>query len=422
MEIITGSYLVTCNHIGYFNRGALVIDQDRIAAVGPEEFLLKKYPNAKRTDYKDGFILPGLVNAHCHLDRAGFYQRYPVETETSISSVAWLLEGLNYLSKTPADVIAKKAEENLDHFRESGVTTLGVMSQTESIYPLVKNSGLRGIVFQEIISGPSEGAQRKFEIALALIDKYSNGNSKVQMALAPYSAYTLSRNMLNIIAGHAKDLNLPIQLHLAETFAEMEFFFESKGYIADKLFPAIGWEQLPPPHKKTPIQHLSDIGFFQTDTALIGGLHLSTTDYRLLCRHLAKVIYCPSGNRRLKLGELPWGHLKEYGIAVALGTETYMDAGGFNLWDEMRLAIQQAKPEPTAEDVLRMATIGGARALHLDTKTGSLEVGKQADYIVVDLPKPDHETLEDVCRTVVTNGSPSQIRRVAVAGETLYGG
>ena len=328
---------------------------------------------------------------------------------------------MHYLTLTPPETLAKKIEQSLKHAIQIGTTTLGAMAYYEGTYPLLKNCGLRGVVFHEILSGPNKKAQERFEVALALLEKYGGEKlSLMKMGFAPHSAYTLSRNLLNIISRHAKDHHLPLQIHLAESFAEMEFFYDSKGPIAEQLFPAIGWEELPPAHHKTPVQHLSDIGFFATPATLVGGLQLSTHDFPLLRRHLTKVVFCPSGNRRLKLGSLPWSKLKECGIPVALGTEVFADSEGFNLWHEMKLALREGStPPPTAEEILRMATLGGARALGLDAVTGSLEVGKEADYLVVNIATEQNESAESICQKIIAQGGPSQIRRVAVAGKAL---
>ena len=333
MDIITGKYVVTCNHQGFIPKGAIAVENGKILEVGTLPDLVDRYPESQVENFGSGVILPGLVNAHCHIDRTGFYEKFAVDTGTSLSPTAWYLEGLQYLTKTSPENLAKKIEQSLKHFVQTGVTCVGTTSYFEGTHPIVKTSGLRGVVYNEILSGPDKQAQHRFEIALALSEKYAAGDtSRVAVGFAPYSAYVLSRNLLNIISRHAKDHKYPIQIHLAETFAEMEFFYESKGPIADQLFPAIGWEELPPPHKKTPVQHLSDINFFSSPTSIVGGLHLATQDFPLLRRHMARVIASPVGNRRLRFGVLPWGKLKEFGIPVGLGTELFGNTEGFNLW------------------------------------------------------------------------------------------
>lgn len=422
MKLVSADWLLPLNHVDIIPNGALVTDGDTLIAVGPKVKLQQEFPNLEEEHFSESVILPGLIVAHCHLDRAGFFERFMIETDSTYSPTHWLLEGLRYLSRTPAATVAERMEREIDHFLENGVTCIGVMAHYEGTFPLMKSKPIRGVVFQEILSGPDKRAQQRFEVALALIDKYLEAKpSHLKIGLGPYAAYLLSRNLLNIISRHAKDNNLPLQMHVAENFAEMEFFFESKGEIATKLFPAIGWEDLPPPHRKTPVQHLEDIGFFNTPLSLVGGYHLSAADFPRLARSLARVVYCPSANRRFKFGQFPLKQLQEQGIPIALGTETFYQTDGFSIWDEMRLALQEgSQPLPTPVELLKMVTQQGATALHFEETTGTLEPGKKADFIVIRKPTISGViNMETLSRELILQTTPSSIRQVVIGGEGL---
>ena len=234
----------------------------------------------------------------------------------------------------------------------------------------------------------------------------------MRVGLAPAAPYLLSRNLLKIISQQARDLSLPIQMHVAESFSEMEFFFDSQGAIANDLFPALGWRELPPAQRKTPTQYLADIGFFEAPVTIIGGLHLSASDFPLLARHLARIVYCPTLNHVMKHGMLPLGKLVESGIPIGLGTGIWNTRLGFSLWDEMRLALKHgSQPLPTPEELLRMATIGGARALGLDHLVGTLEKGKKADYVVVRMATK-RENEKDLIAHLIQETEPQHILRV----------
>lgn len=423
MKLISAAWLLPLDDSEAIPNGAIVIDEDSIVAVGSAENLKKEFPTAPREDFPKGVLLPGLVNAHCHIDRIGFFERFTVETETQISPVAWLLEGLHYLSKTPAATVAEKIKRGLDGFLNTGVTCVGAMTHYEGTFPLFLDHALRGVVFQEILSGPDKRAQQRFEVALALIEKYQGAKPEgLKIGLGPYAAYLLSKNLLNIIAGHAKDGGLPLQMHAAESFAETEFFYESKGAIATQLFPAIGWEELPPAFRKTPIQYLEEIGFFTAPLSLVGGYHMSSTDFARLARAQATVVYCPSANRRFKLGILSLKKLREEKIPVALGTELVAQAEGFDLWEEMRLAIKEgSNPLPTALELLKMAAPGGARALGFEKELGSLTPGKKADYLIVEKPEGKCGNPEDLCRELIRDTTASSVKRVSIGGKIVKG-
>lgn len=422
MKLVSASWLLALNHIDLLPNGAMAVDGDTIAAVGPLSELQHQYPSAAHEHFEDTVLMPGLVNAHCHLDRCGFFERYTVETETNFSPVTWLLEGLNYLSRTPATTVAARIQRELDSMLERGITCVGAMTHYEGTYPLAAAHPIRGVIFQEILSGPDKRAQQRFEVALALIEQYAEAKpNHLRMGLGPYSAYLLSKNLLNIISRHAKDKRIPLQIHVAEHFAEMEFFFDSKGAIATELFPAIGWEEMPPPHRKTPVQHLEDIGFFAAPLSVIGGYQLSASDFPRLGRGLARVIYCPSANARFKFGQFPLKQLQKHGIPVALGTEVLSSPEGFDLWEEMRLALGYgSQPLPTALELLKMATRQGAFCLGFENGAGALEAGKKADYLVVELPTKTSDP-ETLCRELILHTTPSSIRRVAIGGQIVKG-
>jgi cytosine/adenosine deaminase-related metal-dependent hydrolase len=255
---------------------------------------------------------------------------------------------------------------------------------------------------------------------MALADKYQEKNNDlITVGLGPFAPYLLSKNLLVIISQHARNMGIPIQIHTAESFAEMEFFYDSRGSIATTLFPAIGWvDELPPPHHKTPIQYLSEIGFLDASPAIVGGLHLGIRDFTVFARNMCRSIYCPRTNHFLGHGTYPFGKLREHGIPIGIGTDTLNGPAGFTLWDEMRFIQKtEVSPQPTAKEILQMATIGGARVLSLENVTGSLTEGKAADYIIIDLPEcPSPSLIYDV---LIRNTKAHNVKKVVVSGEIL---
>ena len=423
MRLIAAKFALPMNGTDCIPNGTIAVgEQGNIEAVGPLENLKKEFPQASLEEFPDSVLMPGLVNAHCHLDRAGFYSRYSVETPASLSPTAWFIESLQYLSTTTSNAVSTMMDKSIDRQIDLGTTCIGSMNHYEGAFPILKAKGIRGVNFVEIFSAPTKEAQTRFEIALALIEKYHDDNGLMQMGLGPFAPYVLSKNLLNIIAQHARDRKLPIQIHVAETFAEMEFFFDSKGPIAEEIFPWLGWEDLPPPHQKTPIQYLEEIGFMKTSFSAVGAYHLSASDIPRLVRGKTKVVYCPTSRKRLNLGDFPWKRFKEGEIPVAIGTDLYSDADGFNVWEEMRLILKEnTNALPTATEVLKMGTYNGSAALGLKDRTGSLEAGKSADYILVQCPELKKYETESLCRGLIEQTGAGQINRVVVAGKTFRG-
>lgn len=408
--------------------GAVAVELDRIHAFGTVEELKARFPQAEVRNYPEGILMPGLVNAHCHLDLVAFHnpQTFPGEEitlEAPGEFTQHLLDSIEFKHDAPPEKIIEGIQRGINRLIETGVTCVGDMTHFEGTFKLLRETGLRAVVFPEVLAGRGEAAQHKFEVALALIEKYTDAtHTRVQVGIGPYAPYLLSRNLLKIISQHAKDASIPVMIHVAESFAEMEFFFDSQGPIATDVFPNLGWQDLPPAQRKTPVSYLSEISFFEAPTTIVGGLHLSAKDFPLLARHLARVVWCPTTNDIMKHGSFPYAKLQEYGIPTGLGTECWLGRLGFNLWDEMRTARSQGSSTqpPTAREALHMGTMGGARALGIDHVTGSLEDGKKADYIVVQVPNwSEMEGEEALYERLIEGTEPHHVHHVSVGGNVL---
>jgi len=420
MELITAKYLLPMDGEA-IEDGGIVTEFGKIKAVGKAGELKKEFASAEESHYPTSVVMPGLINAHTHIDLSGAFN---IGAEESAGRgpdyIDWLITILNHRNKLSIKDTIINSQAALKYMIEAGVTCIGDMTCFEGIFNIVEEMGVRATIFPEIYSGAGEGAQDRFETALALAEKYiDKNNDLINVGLGPFSPYLLSRNLLVIISQHAKNMGVPLQIHAAESFSEMEFFYDSRGSIATNLFPALGWtDELPPPHHKTPIQFLSEIGFLEAAPAIIGGLHLGARDFAVFTRNMCRTIYCPRTNQFLGHGTFPFGKLREHGIPIGIGTDTLNGAAGFTLWDEMRFIQQTAiTPIPSAKEILQMATIGGARVLSLENITGSLSAGKEADYIVVDLPECPTTSL--VYDTIIRHTKANNVKKVVVSGEIL---
>lgn len=420
MELITAKYLLPMEGEAIEN-GAIVTEFGKIKAVGSADDLKKRYSNAEISEHPNACLMPGLINAHTHIDLSGAFNIGLEESQGRAPDyIDWLVTILNHRNKLSIRDTIINSQAAIKYMIEAGVTCVGDMTCFEGIFNIMEEMGIRATIFPEIYAGAGEGAQDRFESALATAEKYMDmNNDLINVGLAPFAPYLLSRNLLVIISQHAKNMGIPVQIHAAESFAEMEFFYDSRGSIATTLFPSLGWsDDLPPPHHKTPIQYLSEIGFLDSAPAIIGGLHLGIRDFAVFTRNMCRSVYCPRTNHFLGHGTYPFGKLREHGIPIGIGTDTLNGPAGFTLWDEMRF-IQQTdvNPQPSAREILQMATIGGARVLSLENVTGSLTEGKAADYIVIDLPEVPTASL--VYEAVIRNTRANNVKKVVVNGEIL---
>jgi len=405
--------------------GAIAIELGKIHAFGKIDELKERYPDAEIKSYPSSTLMPGLINAHCHLDLVTYYENTFSSDDIfgeQIDFIENLISTIEYKQDADRKSVIDGIQKGISRLIETGVTCIGDMTHFEGTFKLLREMGLRAIVFPEILAGGGEAAQQGFEIALALYEKYTDAtHDRVRVGLGPYAPYLLSRNLLKIISQHAKETSTPLMAHAAESFAEMEFFYDSQGPIATDLFPSLGWRELPPAHRKTPISFLSEIGFFEAPTTIAGGLHLSASDFPLLARNLVKVVLCPSMNKFMKHGSFPYGKFVEHGIPVGLGTESWHSRLGFNMWEEMRLTTQRGvTPLLTPKQALQLATTGSSRALGLDHLIGTLQEGKKADYLIVHTPNISDDAPEgSIYETLVMNTSPQHIKEVVVGGNIL---
>lgn len=427
MEIITASLaLPMTNNCPVLKNGAIAIEGEKIRQFGPVEDLKERYPDAEVKSFSDGVLMPGLTSAHCHLDLVSFYETTSIVDSLHANDphdfAETLVATLDFKSTTAPDKVIAGIQKGINRLIETGVTCVGDMTHYEGTFKLLREMGMRAVVFPEIVAGRGEAAQQRFEIALALVEKYTDpSDDRVRAGLGPFAPYLLSRNLLKIISRHARDASIPLMIHASESFSEMEFFFDSQGSIATDVFPNMGWDELPAPQHKTPIAYLEDIGFLEAPTIIVGGIQLSGKDFQSLARHMTRIVQCPTMNKRMKHGVFPAAKLHEHGIPMGLGLDCWHTRMGFNLWEEMRLAVKKGwTPSSSAKEALQLATIGGARTLGLDHLTGTLEEGKRADFIVVKKKQTtDWSKDDDIYTDLVMNTEPHHVEYVVVDGDIL---
>ena len=411
MKIITADLLVSMiPDEKPLKKAGIAYANGIIAKVGSVSELEELFPKAEKEHHNDAVLMPGLVNAYSHPELASVREAGFMPTD-AIGLEILMIEQKDSIQ--PKDA-SKSASEELSRWLRAGTTSVGITSQFAGTYRVAKKSGMRVVVMPEITGGNSDLSQDVFESALALVEEHLD-DGLVSSGLAPSAPYLLSRPMLKLTAEHAKRSSIPLHIRAAFSFAEMEFFFDSQGSIANNLFPKLGWDKLPPAHRQTPVNFLSEIGVFTAQTSIVGGTQLAGKDFPLLSRNGVRVIWCPRLLNICKSGKFPWKKLSSHGIPIAFGVEDFAIPEG-DLWQEMRTAQDPENVEgaPSSHDLLYAATMGGARALRLENCVGSLEEGKKADYVVV--AKPANENVFD---GLVSETSSTSIKKIAIDGKDV---
>lgn len=418
-------------------QGALVVEGAQLVAVGPKSQLERDFPDAKRHHFDRCCLMPGLVNAHTHLELTAF----PTDDFSATTSdgamprctasfVDWVIGVIQYRKSVVPQTFADAVNEGIQRSLRAGTTCVGEISTLEGEFALFEKTGIRAVLFPELISFDANKAQDLFEASEAMIAQYrrqplETGKDQLLYAgLSPHAPYTVSRPLLKIIQQFAREEGVPVQIHAAESFQEMEFFFDAGGEMAEKLFPFVGWNQIKPPCvRKTPVTYLHSIDFLKCQPTLIHCVQVSDADIDAIAASHSKIVLCPRSNEFLNVGTAPIGRLKNKGITLALGTDSLASNSSLSMWDEMRFLRQKPMKSDdrlAAKDLLRLSTLGGAQVLGLDDRIGSLEAGKLADVLAVRL-KDEDVTASRLYDYLIDHTYDADIQMVMVGGQVRSG-
>jgi len=396
MELYAASYLLPLSSRP-IPGGAVAIKDGRIVETGTLAELRARHGGPVH-DFPGCAILPGLVNAHTHLELTHF-PSWKIRKGIDYSPrtyVDWIIQVIKIRRVLTRQELELSVGEGLRICLEAGTTTIGEILTDCSLLPLYAGCGLTGRLFFEAIGhDPVRTAELVSGIDEA-IASFSCGD--FLPGLSPHAPHTVSERLHQDVRRLADSHNLPRIIHLAESREESEFFFDSTGKIAELLYPHVRWEPyLQPPRRTTATAWLDGLGVLNGSISAVHCVHLTPSDAEILARRGVGVVLCPRSNDKLAVGRAPVALLKKLGIPLALGTDSLASNDSLSLWDEMRYLLDLFPGVFTPSEVLAMATIGSARPLALTARVGSLEAGKRADFLVMKLPDGQHsgENLHD---------------------------
>jgi 5-methylthioadenosine/S-adenosylhomocysteine deaminase len=383
----------------------LLVLGPRIAAIGPTGSLSEQTPPRTRTlDGRGQLLMPGLVNAHNHAGLALF--RATSEAVRLEPWLAWL--GPLQRRLRPDDVHWSTLLACAEQIR-AGITTFADMAFFEEhAAAAIAASGLRAVISRTLMGADPLGGHavdepRLLDEAVAFTEQWHGAaDGRLTCRLAPHSVYGCRPSLLSATAETAGRLRVGIQTHCAETRQE----------VADCLTR----------HGVSPAQLLADTGCLTRPLLLAHAVHLSDEDISLLDRSGVGLSHNPGSNLKLQSGTARIPDLVGRQLAVGLGTDSAASNDAQDLWKELYLAaVVHAWPEGArpAGRVLEMATVEGARALGLEREIGSIQVGKRADLILVDLADPRFAPGNDLERHLVYAGRAADVTTAVVDGEVL---
>jgi cytosine/adenosine deaminase-related metal-dependent hydrolase len=406
--------------------GGIAVDDDRIVAIGTRQTLDAQFPEATIHDFGTAAIMPGLINSHSHLELTAM--RGFLENEEG-DFFAWLKKlTIARLERMTADDLNVSAQWGACEAARAGVTSVADASDTamESINALLA-VGLRGIVFQESFGSDPGLAPQNFAKLQAKISRLRERETAlVKCGVSPHAAYTVCGPQLELIARFALDEGLPLMMHAAETLMEVSLLREGSGAFADGLKRrGIEW-QTP---SVSPIQYLKQHGILRTRPLLAHCIYVDDADIETLGETGSRVAHCPKSNSKLGHGLAPLMKFVKQGIAVGFGSDSVASNNVCDLFDEARYALLLARAgsgEKTAacslsaQDVLQLATQGGARALGMSEQVGALREGMQADFAIVSLNGAHQIPAYDPVSTLIFSSNARDVVLTVVAGREVY--
>ncbi|MEP6717798.1 MAG: amidohydrolase family protein [bacterium] len=411
-----------------FADGAIAVSDDRIAAMGTRQTIVEQFPEAEVRDFGLAAIVPGLINSHSHLELTAM--RGFLENEES-DFFAWLRKlTVARLEHLTSDDLNVSAQWGACEAARAGVTCVADASDTafESMKAL-RAVGLRGLVFQESFGPDPRLAQENFARLQTKISQLRELETPlVKCGVSPHAPYTVCGPQLEMIAQFALDENLPLTMHAAETLMEVSLLREGRGVFADGLRNrGIEWQ----PPEISPIQYLKQHGILTTRPLLAHCIQVDAQDLETLAETQTRVAHCPKSNSKLGHGVAPLLKFVEQGIAVGLGSDSVASNNVCDLIEEARYALLLARShgaengvacDLSAQDILQMATQGGARALGWQEQIGELKSGAQADFAVVSLAGGHQLPVYDPVRTLIFSSGARDVVLTVVAGKEIYRG
>ncbi|MGC8817331.1 MAG: amidohydrolase family protein [Candidatus Hadarchaeum sp.] len=402
--LVRGGILVTMDpNRRVIKQGSVAIDGDRIVAVGEE--IGEKAD--KVIDARGKAILPGLINGHTHLAMAllrGYADDMPLDK--------WLSEKIWPMEKMmrPRDCYVGSLLGSLEMIKSGTTCFADNYFHMDQVARAVKKAGLRGVLSYGMIDrGNRQKMKEEIRIGRSFVKSFQGkAQGRILTMFGPHAPYTCSTECLLKVKELAKRFGVGIHIHVAESREEVKLTVENYG--------------------KRPVEYLDSIGFLGPEVLAAHCVWLTEKEIEMLRTKEVKPVHNPASNLKMGSGIAPVPEMLSAGIPVALGTDGAASNNSLDMFKEMKLAAllgKVRKLDPTtmpAMKALEMATINGATALGLSNEIGSVEVGKRADLITVDLKRSHLTPMYDVVSHLVYSANGGDVDTVIVDGKILMEG
>ena len=394
--LLTGTVCTLDGQQTVIDHGAVAVKGDTIIAIGPAAELIARHPDAERIEEPHGLIMPGLINTHTHAAMSLFRG-----LADDLPLMQWLQEYIFPVeAKLTGEMVYHGALLSATEMIRSGTTSFCDMYLfADQVAAAAQTSGMRGWIGEVLYDFPSPNygeLANGFRYAEEMFARYQN-DPLITVTVDPHAVYTCSPDLLVRLKAMADRHDAPYVIHLSETRDEVAGSRKQYG--------------------RSPVHHLHHLGVLDQRVIADHCVVLADDEIELLARQRVKVAHCPESNMKLASGVAPVPRLLAAGITVGLGTDGAASNNDVDLFREMDTTAKLHKVfnlDPTvmsASQTLRMATMGGAELLGAGNRIGSLEAGKKADLIVLDLNQPHLTPLYNI---------PSHLVYAARGGDVIH--
>jgi len=403
--------------------GAVAIENGLIKAVDTKKALSKKFSGYPHIDLGLSAIMPGLVDCHTHLEYSAFRG-----VCDDLPFGLWKIQQQEKSRSLEADDWQVSAELGAYETIRSGITTIADITDTGVSLEAAIKAGLRGKVFYEV-SGlkPDNGIIEKTLEGIKSWQAKAK-DSLIDIGVSAHAVYTTAPALIKEISKLASEQKLSNCIHVSGSMDEYHFVKYGSGPLAHRFKDLSGFQEvLWQPMGVSPVQYLDQWDAFTSPkTIAIHCIHVDEQDLDILARNKVKIVHCPSCAAKLGMGIAPLRKFNQRKLQLGLGTDSPASNNTMDLFEEMRLGLllQRANDKSTnglaAQDFMIMATLGGAQVLGLDNEIGSLEPGKKADLIAVDLSQSYQLPAPDPYSAIVYTCSSADVLLTVVEGEIRF--